>query len=104
MVPVFSRALVLTLAPCVLMFTACDRYRLVPASTTAGQKTLVRTWCRRSCCGWGIVTECIASKPRANPTGLWRLLGCETMAGKLFALAVSWGRPIPDTSGNYGPW
>lgn len=49
-VPAFSRALVLTFAPCVLMSTACDKYRLVPVSTTTGHTTLVRTYCRRSCC------------------------------------------------------
>lgn len=70
-VPVFSRALVLTFAPCLLMSTVCDRYRLAPASTTTGHKTLLRTSCRRSCCGWGIVTEGTGSKPRADPTGLW---------------------------------
>ena len=32
-----------------------------------------------------------ASKPRADPTGLWRPQGYERMAGELFALVVSWG-------------
>src|SRR6266851_2189765 len=49
-VPVFSRALVLTFAPRVLMFTELDKYRLVPTLTTIGQATRVRGWRRRSCC------------------------------------------------------
>lgn len=51
-VPVFRRALVLTFAPRMLMSTDFDRYRLVPASTTTGQESPVRGYCRRSpCCG-----------------------------------------------------
>jgi hypothetical protein len=88
-VPVFSRALVLTFAPCVLMSTACDRYRLVPASTTTGHRTLVRTCCRRSCC-WGIVTEFIASKPRADPTGHEDRGVAREWQGRCSLLVLSW--------------
>src|SRR5437762_2589169 len=50
-VPVFNRALVLTFAPCVLMSTDIDKYRLVATLTTLGQATRVRGCCRLSCRG-----------------------------------------------------
>src|SRR6266481_3412267 len=49
--PVFNRALVLTFAPCVLMSTDLDKYRLVATLTTMGQATRVRGCCRLSCRG-----------------------------------------------------
>ena len=59
-VPVFRRAVVLTFAPCMLMSTEFDRYRFVPASTTTGQESPVRGYCRRFCCR-GLATR----RPRA---------------------------------------
>src|SRR5215510_4765450 len=49
-VPVASRALVLTFAPYMLTSRERDRYRFFPTLTTTGQETRIRGYCRRSGC------------------------------------------------------
>ena len=74
-VPVFNRALVLTFAPCGLMSTELDKYRLVPTVTTTDQATRVRGWCRRSCCRERDM-RVTPGNSRAVPRQRGRLLGC----------------------------